>query len=112
MKLLPPAKHILKLLVLLLSFYSLAPIQTLAVPYGSCAYGSDSRMENCLESDNFSPSIISQPPSPSFLDKYEWILFGALILLSMTLFILLVLARRHKSGDISNQPPPSTTAQP
>jgi len=101
MKLQLRLKFIPKLLVLLLFFFGFAPLQALATPYGGCAYGGDSRVENCLKS---STSItVTQPPDKSFFDKYGWVLFAGLILLSAVLFILLLLARRRKKSDEKDQ---------
>src|SRR3989344_772838 len=97
MKLQLRLKLITKLLVLWLFFFSFAPLQALATPYGGCAYGGDSRMETCLQSST--SSTITQPFDKSFFDKYGWALFTGLILLSVTLFILLLLARPRKKSD-------------
>jgi len=67
MKLQLRLKLITKLLVLWLFFFSFAPLQALATPYGGCAYGGDSRVDNCLQSST--SSTITQPFDKSFFDE-------------------------------------------
>ena len=104
MKLQLRLKPISKLLVLLLSFYILAPLPALASTYGSCSYG-----EGCSQST----SSISGVPNKSFFNEYEWIIFASLIFIILLLLFLLLAYRRKNSKDEDNHPPtPPTRTQP
>lgn len=99
MKSKPRLKFIPKHLALLLIFSVFGTQQVLASTYGSGAYGS------CTYGGGCAP-----PAHKGFFDKYGWLIFLLIFLISLVLLLLLLLARRRKKDkDEDIQPPTSAS---
>jgi hypothetical protein len=104
---------IAKFYTLLVFLYVFVPQVAVARTYGSEAYGTCEYGEDCPV------AVTETPQTPAsdggFFDKYGWILFAALFLLSLFLFFLLLAKRRRKKEEenqTANYNPMVMPAQP
>ena len=97
------AKMSLSFSAVMLFFYSIInSIQTvLASAYGEGKYGASSN-ENCSYGQT-----CSQQAAKGFTDKYAWIFFLILILISLIWLALLLLERRKKQAKNTKKSPPN-----